>query len=85
MQTQSCGYCECGKSSLGESISLLLMYQPVLVSRPGTSDFIAQQMQIMTQLQVEQERRAHELEVRRLQRPRSRIGQDIPPVPALPS
>jgi hypothetical protein len=54
------------------------------VVSPGTSEFIAQQMEIIQQMQAEQERRAHELGARRLQRPKSRIEPEIPPVPALP-
>lgn len=43
-------------------------------SRPGTSDFIAQQRQIMTAMQAEQEQRAKELEQRKLKRPSNRLA-----------
>ncbi len=56
-------------------------------ARPGTTDFIAQQMQIMARMQAEQEQRARELATRRLQRPRQQQEHEetipeIPPVPA---
>ncbi|PBK71924.1 hypothetical protein ARMSODRAFT_954745 [Armillaria solidipes] len=53
----------------------------ILRMRPGTSEFIAQQLQIMSQMQAEQEQRAKEMEQRRLKRP----SQRAPPVPPLPS
>ncbi|KAJ6520605.1 hypothetical protein DFH09DRAFT_227803 [Mycena vulgaris] len=54
----------------------------ILRMRPGTSEFIAQQLQIMTAMQAEQEQRAKELEQRKMKRPSNR--QNVPPVPALP-
>ncbi|PFH47552.1 hypothetical protein AMATHDRAFT_6645 [Amanita thiersii Skay4041] len=62
----------------------------ILRMRPGTSDFITQQLQIISQMQAEQERRAKELEQRKLKRPSQmqRLQQSqsqIPPVPPLPS
>ncbi|KAF9021669.1 hypothetical protein BDZ89DRAFT_1071208 [Hymenopellis radicata] len=53
----------------------------ILRMRPGTQEFIAQQLQIMTQMQAEQEARAKELEERRVKRPTTKA----PPVPPLPS
>ena len=41
----------------------------VALGRSGTSDFIAQQIQIMTKMQQEQEKRAKELDQRKLKRP----------------
>lgn len=52
--------------------------------RPGTSDFIAQQLQIMTAMQQEQEQRAKETADRKLQRPSNRQSSQVPPVPPLP-
>lgn len=46
----------------------------ILRMRPGTSDFIAQQRQIMTAMQAEQEQRAKELEQRKLKRPSNRLA-----------
>ena len=51
--------------------------------RPGTSDFIAQQMQIMARMQAEQEKRNQERNQRTLGRPRQQ-QLNIPPVPSLP-
>lgn len=58
----------------------------ILRMRPRTSEFIAQQLQIVTAMQAEQEARAKELEERKLKRPSaSRQGnQQLPPVPPLP-
>jgi len=58
----------------------------ILRMRPRTSEFIAQQLQIITAMQAEQEARAKELEERKLKRPlASRQGnQQHPPVPPLP-
>jgi len=50
----------------------------ILRMRPGTSDFISQQIRIMTKMQQEQEKRAQELEQRKLKRPSAAI----PPLPA---
>ncbi|KAA1475982.1 hypothetical protein DENSPDRAFT_784248 [Dentipellis sp. KUC8613] len=58
----------------------------ILRMRPGTSEFIAQQLQIMNTMQAEQEAAEREKQKRKLQRPRQG-GQSvsgIPPVPALP-
>ncbi|KAF8064055.1 hypothetical protein FPV67DRAFT_1503362 [Lyophyllum atratum] len=56
----------------------------ILRMRPGTSEFIAQQLQIMQAMQAEQEKRAKELEQRKLTRPSKRPGSQIPPLPPLP-
>ena len=57
------------------------------ILRPGTSEFIAQQMQIMARMQAEQEKRAQERgsSGRQLGRPRQQQELEIPPVPPLPS
>ena len=57
------------------------------ILRPGTSDFIAQQMQIMARMQAEQEKRASSRESKQLGRPRQQQQQqpELPPVPELPS
>ena len=47
--------------------------------RPGTSDFISQQIRIMTKMQQEQEKRAKELDQRKLKRP---SAAPPPPLPA---
>ncbi|KAJ7938355.1 hypothetical protein B0H13DRAFT_1698484 [Mycena leptocephala] len=52
----------------------------ILRMRSGTSEFIAQQLQIMSAMQAEQEQRAKELEQRKLKRP----SNNKPPVPAIP-
>ncbi|KAF5376074.1 hypothetical protein D9615_007711 [Tricholomella constricta] len=57
----------------------------ILRMRPGTSEFIAQQLQIMQAMQAEQEKRAKELEQRKLKRPSARPASQIPPLPPLPS
>jgi hypothetical protein len=54
----------------------------ILRMRSGTSEFIAQQLQIMAELQAEQELQAKASERRKVQRPRP--GQSVPPVPPLP-
>ncbi|KAF8654738.1 hypothetical protein AX16_003393 [Volvariella volvacea WC 439] len=61
----------------------------ILRMRPGTSEFIAQQLQIMSTMQAEQEQRAREQERRKAQRAAnagsiSRANSEIPPVPPLP-
>lgn len=61
----------------------------ILRMRPGTHDFISQQLQIMTQMQAEQEKRSQETQQRKVQRPRqmgnaSVSSLQIPPVPAIP-
>ncbi|KAF8889044.1 hypothetical protein BD779DRAFT_1521688 [Infundibulicybe gibba] len=58
----------------------------ILRMRSGTSEFIAQQLQIMAAMQAEQEHRAKELEQRKLKRPSSqRPPSQIPSVPPLPN
>ncbi|KAJ3727280.1 hypothetical protein DFJ43DRAFT_1156909 [Lentinula guzmanii] len=62
----------------------------ILRMRPGTLEFIAQQLQILTQLQQDQEKRAKQAEVRKLSRPNNSVKRqdqdaDLPPVPPLPS
>ncbi|KAL5479036.1 hypothetical protein ACEPAI_2324 [Sanghuangporus weigelae] len=56
----------------------------ILRMRPGTSDFIAQQMQIIARMQAEQEKRNQERNQRSLGRPRQQ-QLNVSPVPALPS
>ncbi|GLB44150.1 putative munc13 (mammalian uncoordinated) homology domain containing protein [Lyophyllum shimeji] len=56
----------------------------ILRMRPGTSEFIAQQLQIMQAMQAEQEKRAKELEQRKLKRPSQRPASQVPPLPPLP-
>ncbi|KAL4253754.1 Glucose-responsive signaling protein [Abortiporus biennis] len=57
----------------------------ILRMRPGTSDFIAQQLHAMTSMQAEREAHAQELQRRKLARPSRQQGsQQIPPVPAIP-
>lgn len=51
------------------------------LGRSGTSDFIAQQIQIMSKMQQEQEKRAKELDQRKLKRPSAAPPQP-PPLPA---
>jgi len=54
----------------------------ILRMRPNTSDFIAQQLQILTAMQAEQELRVQQSERRKVQRPRH--AEPVPPVPSLP-
>ncbi|KAJ7452163.1 hypothetical protein B0H11DRAFT_2074617 [Mycena galericulata] len=60
----------------------------ILRMRSGTSEFIAQQLQIQSAMQAEQEQRAKELEQRKLKRPSANKQNSqvpaIPPVPSLP-
>lgn len=51
--------------------------------RPGTSDFIAQQMHAMNSMQAERDQRAQEIQQRKLQRPKQSVS-SIPPLPPLP-
>ena len=55
------------------------------LSRPNTSDFIAQQLQILATMQAEQEQRERQQQKRKVQRPggSARIP-DVPPVPEIP-
>ncbi|KAF5352930.1 hypothetical protein D9758_007951 [Tetrapyrgos nigripes] len=58
----------------------------ILRMRPGTSEFIAQQLDIMTQVQQEQEQRARQVQNRKLARGGTNNRQSqIPAVPPLPS
>ncbi|KAJ6478601.1 hypothetical protein C8R47DRAFT_983974 [Mycena vitilis] len=57
----------------------------ILRMRSGTSEFIAQQLQIMTAMQAEQEQRAKELEQRKLKRPSNNRPPPIPEIPPVPS
>ncbi|KIK64923.1 hypothetical protein GYMLUDRAFT_39327 [Collybiopsis luxurians FD-317 M1] len=60
----------------------------ILRMRPGTSEFIAQQLQILTQLQQEQEKRTKQAEARKLSRSNNSVkkqSDNLPPVPPLPS
>ncbi|KAL6308932.1 hypothetical protein BKA93DRAFT_822199 [Sparassis latifolia] len=60
----------------------------ILRMRPGTSDFIAQQLHAMTSMQAEREAEALEAQKRKLQRPRQQQQQQqqlpVPPLPPLP-
>ncbi|RDX47602.1 hypothetical protein OH76DRAFT_1405658 [Lentinus brumalis] len=61
----------------------------ILRMRPGTSDFITQQLQAMSSLQAERDAHAKEMKERKLQRPRQQQqsqGQipDVPAIPAVP-
>ncbi|KAJ7075669.1 hypothetical protein B0H15DRAFT_1026978 [Mycena belliarum] len=56
----------------------------ILRMRSGTSEFIAQQLQIMNAMQAEQEQRARELEERKAKRPSNRQNQPEPPLPGVP-
>ncbi|KAK7055402.1 hypothetical protein R3P38DRAFT_2846886 [Favolaschia claudopus] len=56
----------------------------ILRMRPGTSDFIAQQLQILTAMQAEHEKRAKELEQRKLKRPGNNMSMSNKPTPAIP-
>ncbi|TFK36491.1 cytoplasm protein [Crucibulum laeve] len=58
----------------------------ILRMRPRTQEFIAQQLQIMATMQEEQQKRAKELEERKLKRPSAnRPKSEIPPLPPLPT
>jgi len=59
----------------------------ILRMRPGTSDFIAQQLKIMHQMQQEQEQRVKDLQQRKLKRPgaSSQRSNHVPPLPPLPT
>ncbi|KAG6857032.1 hypothetical protein H0H87_010705 [Tephrocybe sp. NHM501043] len=63
---------------------LLALPALIMYDRPNTSEFISQQLQIMTAMQAEQEKRAKELEQRKLKRPANRPTSQIPPLPPLP-
>ncbi|TFK71546.1 hypothetical protein BDN72DRAFT_957978 [Pluteus cervinus] len=63
------------------------MIMKILRMRPGTSEFIAQQLQIMSAVQAEQEQRAKEAEQRKARRPGANANRpmsQIPEVPPLP-
>jgi hypothetical protein len=80
--------------SNGETIMRILrmryVFPPILkllisVSRdfrPNTSDFITQQLQIMTAMQADQEQRVQQSQRRKVQRPRQ--AEPVPAVPPLP-
>ncbi|KAH9988881.1 hypothetical protein BJV77DRAFT_1019644 [Russula vinacea] len=57
----------------------------ILRMRPNTSDFIAQQLQILATMQAEQEQRERQQQKRKVQRPgnAARIP-EVPPVPEIP-
>ncbi|KAI0790251.1 hypothetical protein BC629DRAFT_1622278 [Irpex lacteus] len=58
----------------------------ILRMRPGTSDFIQQQLHTINSLQAEREAQAREAQQRKLQRPRHQQQQSvIPPVPSIPA
>ena len=53
--------------------------------RPNTSDFIAQQLQILATVQAEQEQRERQQQKRKMQRPGAvSRAPEIPPVPEIP-
>ena len=54
----------------------------ILRMRPGTSDFIAQQLQILTTMQAEQEQRERAKSTKKVHRPKQ--ASQIPAVPPLP-
>jgi hypothetical protein len=51
-------------------------------SRPNTSDFIAQQLQILATMQAEQEQRERQQQKRKVQRPGGATR--VPEIPAVP-
>jgi len=54
----------------------------ILRMRPNTSDFIAQQLQIMSAMQAEQEQRVQQSLRRKVQRPRQpEVAPTVPPLP----
>jgi hypothetical protein len=65
-----------------ESRLLIVCLQLTLLSRPNTSDFIAQQLQILATMQAEQEQRERQQQKRKAQRPGGAAR--IPEVPAVP-
>lgn len=52
--------------------------------RPGTSDFIAQQLQAMTSMQAEREAQEQEAARRKAARPRQGMHPSVPAIPPLP-
>ncbi|KAF8216949.1 cytoplasm protein [Mycena galopus ATCC 62051] len=56
----------------------------ILRMRPETSDFVAQQLELLNTIQAEQEQRVKELEQRRLNRPSNNVPveADTPPIPS---
>ncbi|KIP06404.1 hypothetical protein PHLGIDRAFT_30503 [Phlebiopsis gigantea 11061_1 CR5-6] len=57
----------------------------ILRMRPGTSDFIAQQLLAMNSLQAEREAQSREAQKRKLQRPRQQAEPPVPPLPPVPT
>ena len=51
------------------------------VIRPGTSDFISQQLFAMNNMQAEREAQEREAQKRKLQRPRQQAEPPVPPLP----
>jgi hypothetical protein len=68
-------------STVSRSVPTLMPPRP-RPSRPNTSEFIAQQLQILATMQAEQEQRERQQQMRRAQRPGG-IAR-IPEVPAVP-
>ncbi len=60
----------------------VLTLKPPGPSRPNTSDFIAQQLQILATMQAEQEQRERQQQKRKAHRPGGTVR--IPDVPAVP-
>jgi hypothetical protein len=57
----------------------------ILRMRPNTTDFIAQQLQILATVQAEQEQRERQQQKRKLNRPGAVArAPDVPPVPEIP-
>ena len=52
--------------------------------RPGTSDFIAQQLQAMTSMQAEREAQEQEAARRKAARPRQGMHPSVPAIPPVP-
>ncbi|KAJ3521489.1 hypothetical protein NM688_g9011 [Phlebia brevispora] len=53
----------------------------ILRMRPGTSDFIAQQLFAMNNMQAEREAQEREAQKRKLQRPKQQTEPPVPPLP----
>jgi uncharacterized protein YlxW (UPF0749 family) len=62
-----------------------VLKENVRAQRSGTTDFIAQQLQILATVQAEQEQRDRQQQKRKLQRPGAVArAPDVPPVPEIP-
>ena len=66
-------------------MSLGSVLKRTFAARPGTTDFIAQQLQILATVQAEQEQRDRQQQKRKLGRPGTVArAPEIPPVPEIP-